>query len=134
VLSVAAVNMWGMGAKRSLRRIGEPMVAGARIRTRIHLTAGEAEALTVIGSVLGSVYRGELAGRIGDGVLDRERRAAWRGERKQAIRRGVLVAVGGYWEGENLFPTPIPSPPPQPLPADCPPWSPILAPSRCGGL
>lgn len=25
-------------------------------------------------------------------------------------------------------------PPPQPLPADCPPWSPILAPSRCGGL
>ncbi len=27
-----------------------------------------------------------------------------------------------------------PPPPPQPLPADCPPWSPILAPSRCGGL
>ena len=29
---------------------------------------------------------------------------------------------------------PAPPPPPQPLPADCPPWSPILAPSRCGGL
>ena len=27
-----------------------------------------------------------------------------------------------------------PPPPPQPLPPDCPPWSPILAPSRCGGL
>ncbi|SEQ74833.1 hypothetical protein SAMN04488583_3412 [Mycobacterium sp. 88mf] len=27
-----------------------------------------------------------------------------------------------------------PPPPPQPLPVDCPPWSPILAPSRCGGL
>jgi hypothetical protein len=27
-----------------------------------------------------------------------------------------------------------PVPPPQPLPPDCPPWSPILAPSRCGGL
>ena len=39
-----------------------------------------------------------------------------------------------YWEGPNIFPTPIPPPPPQPLPADCPPWSPILAPSRCGGL
>jgi hypothetical protein len=58
---------------------------GGRCCTRIHLTAGEAEALTVIGSVLGSVYRGELAGRIGCGVLDREGRAAWRAERKQAI-------------------------------------------------
>jgi hypothetical protein len=78
-----------MGGKRSLRRIGDPVVAaapaGARIRTRIHLTAGEVEALTVIGTVLGSVYRGELAGRIGCGVLDREGRAAWRAERKQAI-------------------------------------------------
>ncbi|TMS54157.1 hypothetical protein [Mycobacterium sp. DBP42] len=32
-----------------------------------------------------------------------------------------------------LGPPPPPAPP-QPLPADCPPWSPILAPSRCGGL
>jgi hypothetical protein len=49
---------------------------------------------------------------------------------------GYGGAEGGprYWEGENLFPTPIPPPPPQPLPPDCPPWSPILAPSRCGGL
>lgn len=33
-------------------------------------------------------------------------------------------------------PAPPPPPPdePQPLPADCPPWSPFLAPSRCGGL
>ena len=29
---------------------------------------------------------------------------------------------------------PYTPPPPQPLPADCPPWSPFLAPSRCGGL
>jgi len=29
---------------------------------------------------------------------------------------------------------PAPPPPAQPLPPDCPPWSPILAPSRCGGL
>lgn len=32
-----------------------------------------------------------------------------------------------------LGPPPPPAPP-QPLPPDCPPWSPILAPSRCGGL
>jgi hypothetical protein len=31
------------------------------------------------------VYRGELAGRIGCGVLDAKGRAAWRAERKQAI-------------------------------------------------
>jgi hypothetical protein len=43
-------------------------------------------------------------------------------------------APARYWEGENLFPTPIPPPPPRPLPPDCPPWSPFLAPSRCGGL
>jgi hypothetical protein len=49
---------------------------------------------------------------------------------------GMQGGVGGprYWEGENIFPNPIPPPPPQPLPADCPPWSPFLAPSRCGGL
>ena len=43
-------------------------------------------------------------------------------------------APARYWEGENLFPTPIPPAPVQPLPAYCPPWSPILAPSSCGGL
>jgi hypothetical protein len=43
-------------------------------------------------------------------------------------------APATYWEGENLFPTPIPPPPPQPLPPDCPPWSPFFAPSHCGGL
>jgi hypothetical protein len=47
---------------------------------------------------------------------------------------GSLVWDMSVWEGENLFPTPIPPPPPQPLPPDCPPWSPFLAPSRCGGL
>ena len=36
-------------------------------------------------------------------------------------------APAHYWEGPDIFPTPIPPPPPQPLPADCPPWSPILA-------
>jgi hypothetical protein len=78
-----------MAGKRSLRRICHPVVAaapmGARIRTRIRLTEAEAAALTVIGEFLGSVYRGELAGRLRCGALDREGHALWRAERKQAI-------------------------------------------------
>ncbi|MGH3828392.1 MAG: hypothetical protein ACRDQX_14675 [Pseudonocardiaceae bacterium] len=72
-----------------LRAIGDPVVAGApagaRIRTRIRPTPAEADALIAIGEVLGSVYRGELAGRIRLGRLDRQTHALWRAERKQAI-------------------------------------------------
>src|SRR5271163_3514291 len=79
--------MWGMGGR--LRRIGDPVVAGApggvRIRTRIHLSGAEAAALGRIGSFLGSVYRAELAGRVRCGVLDREAHAVWRAQRKRAI-------------------------------------------------
>jgi hypothetical protein len=46
---------------------------------RLHPTAEEAEALSVIGELLGSLYRGELAGRIGCGVMDREGHAVWQG-------------------------------------------------------
>jgi len=88
-----------MAGKRSLRRIGDPVVAaaaaGARIRTRIRVTEAEAAALTAIGQFLGSVYRGELAGRIGGGVLDRDGRAAWRADRKQAI----TAASSSRWAG-----------------------------------
>jgi hypothetical protein len=72
-----------------LRRIGAPVVAGppagVRIRTRIHLTEAEAAAVTAVGSFLGGVYRGELAGRVRRGVLDRQSRAGWRAERKRAV-------------------------------------------------
>ena len=78
-----------MAEGRSLRRIGGPVVAaapaGVRLRTRIRPTSEEAAALIAMGELLGSVYRGELAGRIGCGVLDREAQAAWRAERKQAL-------------------------------------------------
>ena len=78
-----------MTGGRALRGIGDPVVAaapaGVRIRTRIRPTAAEAVALTAIGELLGSLYRGELAGRIGCGVMDREGRAVWRAERKQAL-------------------------------------------------
>ena len=71
----------------SRRRIGDPVVAaapaGARIRTRIRPTVGKAEALRVIGELLGSVYRGELAGRIRLGHLDPQGQARWRAARKR---------------------------------------------------
>lgn len=72
-----------------MRRIADPVVAappkGVRVRTRVHVGDAEAGALATIGEFLGAVYRGELAARIQRGALDREGRAAWRAERKQAI-------------------------------------------------
>ena len=81
--------MWCMAEWGSLRRIADPVVAaapaGVRLRTRIRPTAKEAEALTAMGELLGSVYRGELVERIGLGGLDRTAHARWRAERKQAL-------------------------------------------------
>ena len=60
-----------MSERGRMRPIGDPVVAaapaGVRIRTRIHLTEAEAAALAAIGTFLGSVYRTELAGRVGPG-------------------------------------------------------------------
>ena len=74
-MSVVAARMWGMAEWGSLRRIADPVVAaapaGVRLRTRIRPTATEAEALTAMGELLGSVCRGELVERIGLGGLDR---------------------------------------------------------------
>jgi hypothetical protein len=86
-------------ARRALRRIGDPVVAagpaGVRIRTRVHLTEVEAAALAGIGSLLGSVYRAELAGRVQLGQLDRASHAVWRAQRKQA----VTAAASSRWAG-----------------------------------
>ncbi|MBB5161325.1 hypothetical protein [Mycobacterium sp. AZCC_0083] len=75
--------------RRALRRITDPVVAaapaGVRIRTRVHLSEAEASALAGIGSFLGSVYRAELAARVGLGRLGHEEHAAWRARRKQAL-------------------------------------------------
>jgi IS605 OrfB family transposase len=98
-MSVVAARMWCVAGGRALRRIGDPVVAaapaGVRLRTRIHPTGEEAEALTAVGELLGSVYRGELAGRIGCGVLDREGHAVWRAQRKQA----VTAVASSRWAG-----------------------------------
>jgi IS605 OrfB family transposase len=89
----------GMAARTRLRRIADPVVAapppGVRVRTRIHPTEAEAAALTKIGAYLGSVYRGELAGRIRCGVLDRKGRAAWRTARKRAL----TAVASSRWAG-----------------------------------
>ncbi|UQX11270.1 hypothetical protein [Candidatus Mycobacterium methanotrophicum] len=56
---------------KRLRRIGDPVIAagpaGVRIRTRLHLTGAEADALAAVDEFLGSVYRTELSGRVGSG-------------------------------------------------------------------
>jgi hypothetical protein len=81
--------MWCVSKGRALRRIADPVAAGGpagvRIRTRIHPTAAEAQTLAAVGELLGSVYRGELAGRVGLGRLDRKAHASWRAQRKQAL-------------------------------------------------
>jgi hypothetical protein len=69
--------------------------AGVRIRTRIRPTAKEADALTAIGTVLGGLYRGELAERIRLGRLDHKTHAAWRAQRKQAL----TAASSSRWAG-----------------------------------
>jgi hypothetical protein len=98
-MSVVAATMAFMTAMRSLRRIGDSVVAGApsglRIRTRIRLSDAEAEALKTIGTLLGSVYRGELANRICCGAIDFTGQAAWRAERKRA----VTAVSSSRWAG-----------------------------------
>ena len=80
-----------------LRVIGDPVVAGApagvRIRTRIHPTVAEAEALAADGELLGSVYRRELAGRVGLGRWT-IRPTLWGVRSEAGPHGGVVVAVG----------------------------------------
>jgi hypothetical protein len=79
----------GMSKQPPLRRIKDPVVAAppgaVRIRTRIRVNDADARALARIGVFLGSIYRAELARRVRMGERDREQRAAWRADRKQAI-------------------------------------------------
>ncbi len=84
---------------KRLRRIGEPVVAagpaGVRVRTRLHLSEDEAAALGEVGALLGSVYRRELAYRIGLGRIDRKAHAVWRAQRKRA----VTAVASSRWAG-----------------------------------
>ena len=89
---------WMSAMSKPLRRIADPVVAagpaGVRIRTRIHPSAGEAAALTAIATVLGGLYRSELAGRVRLGRLDHKAQSAWRAQRKQALTVACLPFSG----------------------------------------
>jgi hypothetical protein len=91
--------MWTMAESGRLRRIDDPVVAaapaGVRIRTRIRPSVEEAAGLMAIGEFLGSLYRGELAGRIRVGRLDHQAHAGWRAQRKQAL----TVVSSSRWAG-----------------------------------
>jgi hypothetical protein len=75
-----------------LREIAAPFVAGApagaRVRTRLRVSAGDAAVLRAVGSHLGSLAGRDLAARCAQGRLDARGRAASRRERKRALTAG----------------------------------------------
>ncbi len=75
-----------------LREIAAPFVAGvpagARVRTRLRVSAGDAAVLRAAGSHLGMLAGGDLAARCAEGRLDARGRAVSRRERKRALTGG----------------------------------------------
>ena len=72
-----------------LREIAAPFVvaapAGARVRTRLRVTAEDAAVLRAVGTYLGSLASADLAARCAEGRLDGKGKAASRRERKRAL-------------------------------------------------
>jgi hypothetical protein len=72
-----------------LREIAAPFVvptpAGARVRTRLRLTAEDAVVLRAAGAHLGSLASADLAARCAEGRLDAKGKAVSRRERKRAL-------------------------------------------------
>ncbi len=75
-----------------LREIAAPFVAGApagaRVRTRLRVSPGDAAVLRAVGSHLGSLAGRDLAARCAEGRLDAKGRAVSRRERKRALTAG----------------------------------------------
>lgn len=73
----------------TLRPIAEPFVAaapaGARVRTRLRLSAGDADVLSAVGTYLGSLAGRDLAARCGEGRLDAKGKANSRAARKRIL-------------------------------------------------
>src|SRR6202453_4825244 len=90
-VSVPRARMSAMSTPLCL--IGDPVLAagpvGVRIRTRIHPSANQAAALTAIATVLGGLYRGELAGRIRLGRVDHQAQSPGRAHAKQGRKAGA---------------------------------------------
>ena len=76
---------------RTLRAIAVPFVAavpaGARVRTRLRLSADDEAVLRAAGSHLGSLAGRDLAARCAQGRLDANGRAASRAARKRGPRQ-----------------------------------------------
>jgi IS605 OrfB family transposase len=74
---------------RALRVIADPFIAagpaGARVRTRLRLSAGDAAVLQITGTHLGSLAGRDLAERCREGRLDAKGRAGSRAARKRAL-------------------------------------------------
>src|SRR5438552_1024993 len=72
-----------------LRGIAEPFIAaaraGARVRTRLRVSAEDEAVLRAAGSHLGSLAGADLAARCREGRLDAKGRAVSRTERKRAL-------------------------------------------------
>jgi hypothetical protein len=79
----------GCGVSGRLREIAAPFVvaapAGARVRTRLRVTAEEAVVLRAVGRHLGSLASADLAARCAEGRLDPKGKAVSRRERKRAL-------------------------------------------------
>ena len=77
------------GGGRGLREIAPAFVAAApsaaRVRTRLRVSAGDAEVLAAAGRHLGSLAGRDLAARCAEGRLDARGRAASRAVRKRAL-------------------------------------------------
>jgi IS605 OrfB family transposase len=75
-----------------LREIAAPFVAsapaGARVRTRLRVSPGDAAVLRAVGSHLGSLAGRDLAARCAEGRLDAKGRTVSRRERKRALTAG----------------------------------------------
>ncbi len=84
---------------RRLREIEKPFVAagpaGARVRTRLRVSPGDAVVLAAVGSHLGSLASADLAARCAEGRLDAKGRAASRAARKRALTAGASSRWAG---------------------------------------
>ncbi len=82
-----------------LRAIGAPFVAaapaGARVRTRLRVTAEDEAVLRTAGRHLGSLAGRDLAARVREGRLDTRGKAVSRRERKQAL----TAQASSRWAG-----------------------------------
>ena len=96
-LSVAGGRMASVGSR--LRPLAGPFVvappSGARVRTRLRVTADEARLLGAVGAHLGSLAGADLARRCAEGSLDAAGRALSRRERKRAL----TAACSSRWAG-----------------------------------